>query len=63
MKAKCPNRCKKTTFSTMADTHELWEVDKNGNFIKVLEILGTARPPSPDEIWFCRNCGAEAKVK
>jgi hypothetical protein len=63
MKAKCPNKCKKTTFSTVVATRELWEVDRNGNFIKVLEHLGVSKPPSPDGIWFCRNCGAQAKVK
>jgi len=62
MKATCPNGCENTTYSTTVHVQELWEVNESGDWVETLENLDISFPPSPDNLWFCRKCGAKATV-
>lgn len=58
----CPC-CGGTTFTTTAHVMQEWQVDKNGNFIKVTEeCLAVTHNPDDDNIWICTECGTEAVV-
>lgn len=58
----CPC-CGGTTFTTTAHAMQEWEVDAEGNFIKVTEnCLQVTHNPDDDNIWVCTKCGAEAVI-
>lgn len=63
MIATCPNDPAHNRFLTTAHVVEEWEVDRNGNFSRVTQSLEVTHDPSPDNIWMCAVCGAEATVK
>lgn len=62
MKAVCPNNPEHKTFLTTAHVQELWEVDSNGNFERVVETIQTVHQPDPDNEWTCSECDAQAIV-
>ena len=47
-------------FLTSATVHEEWRVDCFGNFVEVIETLDVVHDPSPDNLWTCAACGADA---
>jgi len=62
MKAICPNNENHKKFNTSAHVIQEWIVDEHGNFLKEIATTETTHYPSSDDIWYCIECGAEAKV-
>ncbi len=62
IEARCPKNPKHKRFLTTAHVMEEWEVDEHGLFIAVKRGLQTVHGPSPDNIWDCATCRAEAIV-
>ena len=60
--ARCPNNDAHDRFRTVAHVTEDWEVDKHGDFVRVLDTGEVVHPPSVDNIWNCLECGAEADI-
>jgi len=59
----CPNGCN-ANFTTVAHIMQEWEVDTEGEFVKVTEeCLQVSYPPRDDNIWTCVKCGAEGKIQ
>jgi len=63
MRATCPKNPEHKRFSTVAHVMEEWEVDAEGNFVRVIESLQTDHGPDAGNTWACLECGAEAKVE
>lgn len=60
--AVCPRDPSHERFSTTAHVMQDWEVDRTGNFEKVIEdCLQVTAKPDRDNIWICIICGAQAK--
>lgn len=60
MSKKCP-KCGNETFIARAHVVQLWEVDRNGDYLKVIEECDTvAHFPDNDDLWTCSSCGYEA---
>lgn len=61
MKARCPNSPEHKEFVTTAHIVQDWVVNEKGDFLQVVtECVETTHQPDPDNIWSCRECGAEA---
>ena len=55
----CPNACK-ANFYTTAHIMQEWEVDAEGDFVKVaIDLLQVSHEPDFDNIWVCVNCGEQ----
>lgn len=64
MKAICPNNKDHKRFSVVCHVTEEWEVDENGNFIKLIEgCIDVIHGPSKDTVWCCMECGSEAIIE
>lgn len=63
MRARCPKNDEHGQFFTNAQVLEEWKVDRNGNFMEVIESLDTVHGPHRDNEWVCAICGALAKVE
>lgn len=62
--AICPNNKKHKRFITVAHVSQDWIVDEKGNWLETVdECLETVANPCPDNIWTCKECGAEAIVE
>jgi hypothetical protein len=58
MKARCPKHNYNTTFSAIANTHQTWEVDSNGNFIRVIKDPNYYNGVVlQNDLWICQKCG------
>ena len=55
---RCP-KCGCERFYVTANIIQDWEVDKNGNFISVIDDVDVIRYPNDMDIWSCANCGYE----
>ena len=62
MRARCPNNEEHDRFMTVAHISQDWEVDAEGEFIKVIGDGEIVASPRSDNIWTCSICGAEAEV-
>tara|TARA_B100000674_G_C37581599_1_gene796594 strand:- start:340 stop:558 length:219 start_codon:yes stop_codon:yes gene_type:complete len=61
MKKVCSKDPSHDLFITSAVICQDWLVDSEGNFVDiVLECTEIFHKPSPDNIWQCAVCGAEA---
>lgn len=59
----CPHNCENATFTTTAHVMQDWEVDAEGEFIKVVtDCLEVSHRPDNDNTWTCNVCGAEAEA-
>lgn len=63
MIAKCPIDRTHKQFQATAHVMEEWLVDENGDFVEVIETgMEVIHWPTPEDLWFCHNCGEEAIV-
>lgn len=63
MKVTCSKNPLHDQFVTSAHEVHDWIVDEAGNFIEDLGCREVAHKPDPDNCWFCRICGNDAKVE
>ena len=63
MKATCPKDPNHKKFITVAHEVHDWVVDENGDFVEDMGCSETAHGPNTDNIWTCKECGAEAIVE
>ena len=63
MKITCPKNSKHKRFSTTAHVIESWEVDENGDFVKVISSDGVSHAPEKGDLFICRDCWVYAKVE
>ena len=61
MKARCPNDPKHDKFITVAHVAQIWTVDRDGEFLSEVSNDEILEYPSPQNIWTCTECGAEAE--
>lgn len=60
MSKKCP-KCGNETFIVRAHVVQTWEVDRDGDYLKVIEECDTvAHYPDNDDLWTCSSCGYDA---
>lgn len=59
---RCPNDPNHKEFITTVHQVHDWVVDQQGNFIEDLGCSEVATFPDINNIWFCKQCGAIAKV-
>ena len=62
-KMVCPENKEHKEFVTTAHEMHKWVVDEKGNFIEDLGCLETTKEPDTDNIWRCKQCGAEAVIE
>lgn len=60
-KMVCTNDPAHERFLTCATVLEEWEVDCHGDHLRTKDFLDVVHDPSPDNLWTCATCGAEAK--
>ena len=63
MKATCPKNPEHKKFVTTAHEQHDWVVTETGEIIEDLGCLDVTHGPDSDNIWSCRDCGAEARVE
>ena len=57
---KCP-KCGNETFYVTAHVTQDWKVDKDGEFMEVIEdCVDVMHFPDDWDMWTCTNCGHEA---
>lgn len=60
MSKKCP-KCGNETFIVHAHVVQAWEVDRDGDYLKVIEECdAVAHFPDNDDLWACSSCGYTA---
>jgi hypothetical protein len=63
MKATCPKDPEHKEFYATAHVAEEWIVDETGQFLDHADLPGeVTHAPGPDDVWTCKECGAEAVV-
>ena len=62
MNAVCPNDVDHKRFVTVAHITQDWEVDENGDFIRVVADGEVVAKPDAGNTWTCVACGEEAEV-
>lgn len=63
IRATCPANKDHSRFETVAHVSEVWEVDREGNFLSVRPGGGQVlHRPDIGNYWRCLECGAEAVV-
>ena len=55
---KCP-KCGCEKFYVIAHITQDWEVDKNGNFVCVIDDVDVTHYPDDIDIWTCADCDYE----
>lgn len=61
MAAKCPNGCQWSEFIVTAHITQIWKVNEEGDFLKVIkECEEVTHFSDKQDVWTCVECGAEA---
>lgn len=63
MKRICPNNKEHKEFSVVCHVTEEWIVDENGEFLELLEGCIDITYGPNDSVWYCTECGAEARAE